>query len=80
MVIHSSKQLNLPASVSFYDRINKNRYFYMFLSCKSVKCSSYFDSKKKQKFLPVIGYFIKETVIRILGNSLVFMFRIQEAE
>jgi hypothetical protein len=80
MVVYPGKQFDFLAAVTFDDGIIKNQDFYAFRSCELIKYGSDLSCQEKQKAIPVVGCFIQETVIRVLGNSLVFMFRIQETK
>lgn len=60
------KQFHCFAAVTLDHGIVQNKNFYTFRSGERIKCGNHFDCKEQKKSAPVIGSFIKETVIRIL--------------
>ena len=66
MIIDTRKQFYRFTSIPLYYGIIQNQDLYPFRSGKSIKSGSNFNCKEQKKPAPVIGSFIKKTIICVL--------------
>lgn len=66
MIIDTCKQFYRFTSISFHYGIIQNQNLNPFRSGKGIKSGSNFSCKEQEKPAPVIGSFVKKTIIRIL--------------
>ena len=74
VVIHLCEEFHGFAAVAPQDRIVEDKHSDPALASKLPQDSRYPNSQKKEELLPIEGRVAEETVIGILGNSMVVMF------
>ena len=80
MVIHLCKEFHGFAAVAPQHRIVEYKHSAPALAGKLSQSNCYPNGQKQEELLPIEGRVAKETVIGILGNSMVVMLRFQGTE